>query len=285
MPNPAMGAKDPTTFWSKVIKAYKSGPPSRLYQFEEQFFKLAKYIHNRQRGLSVIESVGDAQRWLFDYSTVSPFVSLGRRTFFPFITFQAKALPRIFETAIKHPLRLAKYWAAYEAVNRHSKTRLGLTDQQYQEVRENTPEYIRKGGMWILLPERDQNGNYQFVNMTYFMPWGDIISGGSSGGGPFSGLPDPLQNVLVPSHPIVRLPFELKMNKSIFFDRDIWRADENPWLKSTKYAAEALGPSIATQHTPRLYEKLVKGRPNRKNFSGTCGRQTCFCQHRKIGVL
>lgn len=255
-------AKNPISFWSKLNKAYTQGAPARWYQAEEQFFKMAKFIHNRQKGMSVTESVADAHKWLFDYSTVSPFVNLGRRTFFPFITFQAKALPRITETAIKHPLRIAKYWAAYEAYNRYSKSRLGLTDEQYKEIRENTPEYIRKGGMWLLLPERDNNGNYQFRNMTYFMPWGDIISGGSSGGGPFASLPEPLQNIAVPSHPLVRLPFEIALNRSIFFDRDIWRADENPWVESAEYAAETLGPSIATQHVPRLYSRLVERRPN-----------------------
>ncbi len=258
----ASNARNPITFWSKINKAYRQGAPARWYQGEEQFFKMAKFIHNRQKGMSVTDAVVDAHKWLFDYSTVSPFVNLGRRTFFPFITFQAKALPRIMETAIKHPLRIAKYWAAYEAYNRYSKTRLGLTDEQYQEIRENAPDYIRKGGMWLLAAERDDNGNYQFRNLTYFMPWGDMLSGGASGEGLFSGLPEPLRNILVPSHPIVRLPFELALNKSIFYERDIWRADENPWIKSAEYAAETLGPSIATQHAPRLYKKLIKGRPN-----------------------
>lgn len=258
----ATSAKDPASFWSKMVRVYRQGPPTRVYQGEEQFFKMAKFIQNRQKGLSVADAVRDAHKWIFDYSTVSPFVALGRRTFFPFITFQAKALPRIFETAIKHPLRIGKYWAAYEAYNRHSKTRLGLNDEQYRELRQNTPDYIRKGGMWLLLPERDQNGNYQFINMTYFMPWGDIISGGSNEGGLFSGLPEPLQNILVPSHPIVRLPFELALNKSIFYDRDLWRADENPWIESAEYVAETLGPSIATQHLPRLHRRLIQKRPS-----------------------
>lgn len=226
-----------------MVKRLATGKytPSKLYQFEEEFSKFAKFIHNRQRGLSIAESVADAHKWLFDYSQVSPFVGLARRTVAPFITFQAKAFPRILETAIKHPLRIGKYVAAYYYLEGYAKRMLGLSDEEYENVRKNAPDYIRKGGQWLLMPERDENGDYQFFNLTFFMPWGDMISGGGTGVGA-DWLPGPIEQIVIPNNPIVRLPYEIAANKSFFSGRELWKADEPKFKKGAKHVLESLLP-------------------------------------------
>ncbi len=249
-------------FFGKLTTAYKTGKPSQWYQAEEQFFKMAKFIQNRQKGLSVTESVADAQKWLFDYSTVSPFVSLGRRTLFPFLTFQAKAFPRIVETAIKHPLRIGKYFLAAEVYDKYSRAKLGLSEEQYQNLKRNMPEYMRNGGMYVLLPEKDRNDNFQFMNMTYFMPWGDMLGGGGKTDSPFSMLPEPLENLVIPSHPILRLPFEINANKSVFTDRPIWRPEESSYKKTAQYIAETMLPPLLGYQGRNVIKKAIQGRPN-----------------------
>lgn len=237
------------------IKPIKSA--GRLYQAEEQWFKLAKFTHNRQKGLSVAESVADAQKWLFDYSSVSPFVGLARRTVAPFITFPAKALPRIIETAIKHPLRIGKYLAAYKATEEFSKWMLSLNDEEYKAVRENAPDYIKNGGMWILLPEKDKNNNFQFLNMTYFMPWGDLVSGGSG-----NGLPGFAENLLIPSTPVVRVPFEVAFNKSVFTGRKLKQPEESVLSAGAKYVTDVALPPLLGYQGRNIKNKVIDNEPN-----------------------
>src|SRR3990167_4814489 len=81
----------------------------RLYQAEEEFFKLAKFIHNKEKGMDTKAAVADANHWLFDYSEVPKFVDWARNSPLgaPFITFTWKALPVIVESFVTAPWRLA----------------------------------------------------------------------------------------------------------------------------------------------------------------------------------
>jgi len=232
------GAKNPIQLFRRITESKFLGAPSRLYQAEEQWFKLANFTFQRQRGLSIAESIAEANKAVFDYSKVSPFVRKARRTIAPFITFPAKAAPRLFEATIKHPLRVGKYILAFKYLTDYSKHKLGLSDEQYAEIKRNLPEEMRSN-QWVLMPEKDKNNNLLFFNATYVSPWGELVSGGSM-------IPLPggsvAEQIIAPTNPLFRVSAELITNKSIFTKQPIWKTGENWIKKGAMHAAEAALP-------------------------------------------
>lgn len=248
-------------FFSAIANNKYISAPGRLYQAEEQWFKLAKYIHNRQKGLSITRSVDDAHKWLFDYTNVSPFVNFTRQTSHPFITFTAKAGPRILESWFKHPLRNAKYYLAYKYYEDYSKAKLGITDDDYNLVKKSLPEYMRSG-TWMLLPERDKNDNLQFFNFSYILPWGDITA--TTDAVPVVGA-GYIQDLLVPTNPFVAPLYEIALNKTVFGRRPIWKADENAVARSMQHLAATWSPPITPgvgYVAEGVRKDLILNRPN-----------------------
>lgn len=173
-----------------------------IYQAEDQWFKLAKFISEREKGATVKEAAKEAEKWLFNYSKVSPAVDKLRKSplGMPFITFTAKAAPRVLETAVKNPLRLYKYKMLFNAIEKIAQEKTGITDQEIKTIKRNSR------GQVVVLPFRDDAGNPQTVDLSYILPWGDI---GETGG--FAKLPP----ALTPGG-IVKPLIEAGANKSLY---------------------------------------------------------------------
>ena len=91
----------------------------RIYQGEEAMAKLALYRWARQdKGMGVQEAIEHAQKWVFDYGDLPPFIHALRSSplGMPFVTFSFKALPRMVEASVNNPLRIGKYLALHRAV-------------------------------------------------------------------------------------------------------------------------------------------------------------------------
>lgn len=164
-----------------------------LYQKEEQVFKLAKFMWERDHGKSVVDASQEAEKWLFNYGKVSPFIKTLRQMPLgsPFATFSAKVLPRIAETAITEPWRIAKYQILFNSIENETKQKYGLSDRDLTRLKSSNPGYA------IVLPVKDANGQFQVMDLSYLLPWGNVTEQGSlipqipqafSPGGPIQGL-------------------------------------------------------------------------------------------------
>ena len=148
---------------------------ARIYQKEEQVGKLVKFMWERDHGLSVAEAAQKAEDWLFNYSKVSPFLKVLRQLPMgsPFATFSAKVLPRLVETAITEPWRIAKYQILFNSLENETKRKYGLTDRELARLKSSNPGYA------IVLPVKDQHGNFMILDLSYLLPWGNVTEMGN----------------------------------------------------------------------------------------------------------
>ena len=126
---------------SKVGKI--AGKPGELYQAEEHFFKMAVFVNERAGGATVEQASAHAQKHLFNYGELSPRLKRLRRTPLggPFLTFTAKSLPIIAESAVKHPLRFWKWPLMFNAFNEMSKNAIGMSDEEEALIQSSLPEW------------------------------------------------------------------------------------------------------------------------------------------------
>lgn len=180
--------------FGKALQGLKWGgrKASDLYQAEEQWFKMGKFIHNiEQKGMDVEDAAKDAEKWLFNYGKLTRFQKGYRKHPLgaPFATFTFKSLPRVAETAIKYPWRFAAPLIAMNAVQEAAQQKFGDTEEQEKAKRELLPDWMRgqlgpANPNFLRVPVTDETGREYYLNLTYMLPWGDI---GEQGG--FMGIP------------------------------------------------------------------------------------------------
>lgn len=250
------------TFFEKVLNTTKNGIataikyPAELYQHEEFTNKFMKYLQQRDAGKSVIESVQEANKWLFDYSDLAGWEKTYARRVMPFYTFPRKAIPRIIEAAANNPYGLVKYPLAAKLMTQYSLAKLKMTDKDYEQMQDVLPEYM-KSGSFILMPYRDNNNDLRFFDWTYMLPWGDIYN-----------LQEQGLLKMVNTNPLVQITGDIQRNKSSFADREIWKdtdTDGEKFVKGLKYTWQALMPPLAYKGI--YWDKLsdaVSGKPNKQ---------------------
>lgn len=219
------------------------------YQNEEQLFKLAAFIANRETGMKARQAAKLAQKWIFDYTKVSPVVGYLRKAPFgsPFITFTAKAIPRIAETLVSNPFRLYKYQLLFDAIEQVGIDRGVFTTEERDVIKRNAR------GQTVILPSRDPNNNPYVLDLTYIMPWGDI---GERGG--LFGLPP----VSPPSGPL-RAVIEAGLNRNAFTGKPIY-LDTDTFHEKAAKVSDFLGKTLLPSLTPGVD---VRGSPFRGGFS------------------
>ncbi len=211
----------------KLLTVKPARGMAKLYQAEEQWFKLAKFMSGREKGLSIKEAAREAEKWIFNYEKIAPLTRTLRKMPLgsPFITFSAKALPRAIETGLKNPVRLYKYEMLKNSFNTIAQRELGLSDTEMSTIKKNAR------GQFILLPWRDMNDLPQTLDLSYILPWGDIGETGA-----MHGLPPAFS---IPGGPLVPPAIELGANvniyrKSLGGDPDIWKETDLPMEKFQK---------------------------------------------------
>jgi len=227
-----------------------------LYQTEEQWFKLAKFIQGREQGMGIKESAAIAEKYLFNYSKVSPIVDKLRTAVAgsPFITFISKALPRVAETAMTNPVKLWKYKLLVDAMETQAQKAHNLSDEDLEAIHEQSR------GSQVVLPMKDNEGRPMKLDLSYILPWGDI---GEQGG--FFGLPP----VAPPSGP-AKAVLELGMNKSMFMDKPIYNMKTDTAPEIMRKSMDHLVTSLVPSWTPgiRGEESWFKGGYSWRKFIG-----------------
>lgn len=154
--------------------------PRQLYNAEEQWFKLAKFMWNRDKGMGATEAAWDSMKWTFNYGEITRPVAGIRQTVAPFFTWQSKVLPLMAETAVNHPVRFAKWPLAFLGIQTGAMHMLDIDDEEWEYVEHVMPDYVRDG-QFLLVPWRDEKERLQLLNLTYLLPgFGDLNEIGQS---------------------------------------------------------------------------------------------------------
>jgi hypothetical protein len=106
-----------------LFKSYKAGSkaakfPMKLYQWEDEVFKLGVFKSERLKGRSTDEALEAANKLFLDYSDVPSGVAFLRDSgIVPFISWSYKIIPVIAESAAEHPERILGMIYAYKAIS------------------------------------------------------------------------------------------------------------------------------------------------------------------------
>ena len=146
---------------------------SRAYQGMEILGKTAKIIDDMSKGIDESTAALNAQKTLFDYSLVPQSVRYLRNApvGMPFITFYYKVLPNLLETAIRYPERYAPYVALPLGLHATIAQYKGVTLEDFEKLKQTLPNYIRDKGSVLAMPIKDNQGRWQFLDFSYFLPY------------------------------------------------------------------------------------------------------------------
>lgn len=230
-----------------------------LYQGEEEWAKMAMYMYQKDQGKSGKAALRIAERATFDYAQVTPFVKKLRESLFglPFITFTAKATPQIGRTALRAPGRISWIGKVKEAIEEQ------VPSDELKMSRANEPDYI-KNGFFIPLKKKDKHGRQVYFDLTYIIPFGDLISGqffdaDKTGESATRGI--------LRKQPILNLIAELAENKD-FFGQDIIKGDSTNTaeigMDVMRHLVTTLGPAGPAGEV--ISEALGKPSATRKSF-------------------
>lgn len=214
---------------------------AKLYEAEEQWFKLAKFMHNMERkGMDATAAAADAEKWLFNYSKLTRFQDKYRTSPLgaPFATFTFKAIPRIAEAAVKTPWRFALPAAMIMGLEEWARQEIGDTREQEKSKKAIRPEYMHTNlpGTFPRVPVVDDYGREHYLNLTYLLPWGDIAEGGGFG---------PIPGALMPfSQPGIKEAWEQAANYDLF--------TKKPMVSSEELAGKGTLEKLGTEATIRM---------------------------------
>ncbi len=158
----------------KLLWSTISDAASDVYQFSETVFKTAKIIDAIEREkMSESDAALEAQKWLFDYSLVTPSMRYLRNAPIgvPFLTFYMKVAPRLIETMVTAPWRFAPYLALPYAMAAMLEQMQDIDDDDVEALTLALPKWLQQRGHAYFLPMKDSQGRWFAADFGYFMPW------------------------------------------------------------------------------------------------------------------
>lgn len=262
---------------------------AKIYQGEEAWFKLAKYIQEAENGATPKQAAAAAQKALFDYTEVPPFVSWARTSPLgaPFLTFTYKALPQILETGLTHPWRLGSLVYGIYALEEAARKEMGIDEDQMAYLQRIMPDRMKGeplglGPKALLLPFVDKYDQLQYLDLTYILPWGDIGETGATGiyqGSPIHAAP-------------MRAIYEISLNKSAFTGQEIWNENDSKLVVTQKisdhlykWAMPSLAPPVpGVTEGGYGFERIWKSVWGKEDYFGRVSAPTTAIASAIIGL-
>lgn len=166
-----------------------------LYQSEDNIFRLALFADRVKRGESPEQAAAYAKKWMIDYQINAPIINFMRNTTHPFLAYTYRVVPLLAESAIKHPLKFAK-WAAVGYALNHIGEKYGGGDTEKERRLMTEKEQGRIFGIGALPPQMVKmpfqvGGTPQYLDVTRWVPGGDVFENQKHGFLP--NAPAPLQ--------------------------------------------------------------------------------------------
>ncbi len=150
MGKPALGG---VRFTLKPVKA-AARAMQRAYRFEDNVFKMAVYIAEREKGETREQAVAAAQRLFFDYQDLPEAIKLARDlpVGSPFISYPYFAVQAIAKNVAQNPERVLFLVAGYEALNYAVLTADGMGPGEYWQTESadeaTSPPWDRGRALW-----------------------------------------------------------------------------------------------------------------------------------------
>ena len=240
--------------------------PKTLYQFWEQFFKLAIYTNERMKGVDIKPAYKKAEKYIFNYREIPPTVRWAKRWYSPFITFSYKALPLVAQTAVRKPWKLAKYLILMAAVEEITRRMMGESKEEVEREKRVLPDYMRKSIFpgqlsHLRIPYKDKYGRSKYLDLSYILPWGDVAE--QWGQSHLVGRP------FLPTHPLWVVIAEIGFNEILFTGQDLTIKDldegSDYWKKiGTQLWRQAM-PSLAGSYS---YNKIMSAMKGERDWAG-----------------
>lgn len=288
-------------------KLADAGPETfaKWHQASEAWARQTVFRHAvESMGMDDVAAAAFARKTIPDYQDVPRWVKVVRKSPFgaPFISFSYKALPRTLEAAVAfgNPKKMMGFWKyplAFAALNEYAAQKFGLlgkdekTDvfstvrrmtyrtlsaglyqpEAYDTFRKYLPGHV--GKMQITVPWRDQFDRPQYLDGTYFLPWGDAGEMGKGDVGKNFGVPF-LPRQLEPSNPWFQLGVAATTGKDSFTGKDIIPAGSTGpehIAALGQFLMRSWGPSLApgagygAQSLERSFSGAYEGSPDVKD--------------------
>lgn len=234
--------------WDKVKHFFGD-----LYQKEENWAKMVAFRDAVERkGISDIDAWKVAESATFNYAQVTPFIRQLRTAIWgvPFITFPLKAIPVVVETAFKNPHRIAFFGKFRNSIE-------NLTNQkETEEEKKSLPPYMRDG-FFFKLPMKDKDGRSMYFDLTYIIPFGDLLSG-QLFERPISretGLKEGIPSSILSKNPVANLIKELANNQDFYGNRIVKETDpmETQVMDLSNHVAKTFLPPWVSDQMPAGY--------------------------------
>ena len=171
---------------------------TKLYQYEDQVFRIALFKDRLEKGWNVGDAARDARRSFIDYDINAPLINWMRQYPTPFLAYSYRVVPLLAEAAVVRPWKFAK-WAAlgyglnglgqYVAGGDQEAERAGMSENKQGDV--FGIGFMPKTN--IKMPATDKDGKSMYIDIKRFVPGGDVLDLGSAFGGKFKGLPSAVQ--------------------------------------------------------------------------------------------
>lgn len=260
--------------WGKVKKSLGD-----IYQSEENHAKLSSYIFQRKKGLAPEDAWKAAESATFNYAQVTPFVRKLRESLFgfPFITFTVKSTPVALETIAKNPGRVSVIGKIKQNIEKLAD--LEETDRE----RANEPSWV-KDGFYIKLPMKDQHGRSAYFDLTYILPFGDLMSGSflERGQDMKTGLPKSRINTLLDKSPFIQTVTAIGKNEN-FQGNSIWKKSDS----SDQQLKDLMNFLTKTISPPTIADQLHNGYNDKgeRQYAGIAGSLEASDENQKRTLM
>ena len=251
-----------------------------LYEGEENLAKLSAYIFNKTvKNLDPKDAWKAAESATFNYAQVTPFIRKLRTNLFgvPFITFTAKSTPLALETLAKNPNRISVFGKAKKAIENKS-------DQDELKAERGSESPWIKDGFYVKLPMKDKLGRSAYFDLTYIMPFGDIVAGGmfNRGSDTDTGTKESLASAALGKSPMLNLVKELGTNQD-FYGNSIWKDSDSAdkQMKDlTQHIVKLMAPPMVADQIPGGYK-----RDGTRQVKGLKGALTASDQNQQRSLM
>ena len=250
--------------WGKTKKVLGD-----MYQGEENHAKLSAYIFQRTvKNLDPETAWKAAESATFNYAQVTPFVRKLRESLFgfPFITFTVKSTPIVVETLVKAPGRISVIGKIKQGIE-------NLSDiKETDEERKNEPSWV-KDGFYIKLPIKDKEGRSAYFDLTYILPFGDLMAGNffERGQDMKTGLPESYASATMKKSPFIQVVTAIGKNQD-FYGNSIWKNSDDSAKQLgdlMNYLTKSYAPPLIGDQLPGGYND--KGERQNKGIISSLG--------------
>ena len=238
--------------WHTFLGAVKN--VAKYYGRIDDIAKHSIYVQLRSEGMPIDVALREAQKWGMDYSLAPRSVKELRRHLIPFVSYQYKAAPLIYESLTKRPWVIGKYLAIPYAMSQVVQELNDIDQKEWDRMIHELPDEIRRKKSYMVMPWKDPEGRWQWVNLEYFFPWGnwlsisrDLREGEATEAYRDSGIGN---NPLIDLHVAWKTARRGEPPKDPYTGQPIYDRLDDPqtqWLKLAEFLYRKWGPEMLTR--------------------------------------